>query len=134
MTTIRERVITWIIDHGPGEFTVNHLAAELGLEHRQALNALHGLHRGLRDQLVRGSSGMWTWTPVSTTKLQSEYGDFKYDGGDKPAMSLPIGWRGELEVIARLGDVYLARGVITDKYFLVRMIHGPVELLDMNSE
>ena len=134
MTTIRERVLEWIIDHGPGEFTVNTVAAELGLERRQTLNALHGLHLGLKDQLVRGSSGMWLWTPVSVIRLQSEYGDFKYDGGDKPAMFLPVGWRGELEVIARLGDVYLARGVITDKYFLVRMIHGPVELLDTNSE
>ena len=58
VTTIRENAVQWLIDH-PGEFTVNRLAVDLGLERRQALNALHGLKRtGLGAQLQHRGSGV----------------------------------------------------------------------------
>ena len=108
MTTIRERTIQWLMDH-PGQFTVTKLATELGLNRRQALNALHGLKSGLGDQLHRASSGAWSYRPRSARIVQPDAFD---ESG--PTTKVPMGWVGQVRVIARIGDQYLCQTLAED--------------------
>ena len=103
MPTIRERTIQWLGDH-PGQFTVTKLAIDLGLDRRQALNALHGLKRGLRDQLRRVASGAWIYTPEAVLTVQPEF-----LGECGPTTKVPMGWVGQVRVVARIGTQYLGQ-------------------------
>ena len=133
MTTIRERTIEWLIDHGPGRFTVNHVAKDLGLSRRQTLNSLHGLARGgLTHQLARSGSGMWEYTPPDVHQWRSKHVDVERDDGQRPTLirELPMGFVAHFRVVARVGDTYLIQGCEnTDLYAWFKPIHGPIEQL-----
>ncbi len=122
MAAIRERTIEWLIDHGPGQFTVTQLATDITITRRQALNALHGLNRaGLSDQLQRGSSGMWEFHPPKILVRQEGAVDYAV---------LPMGFVGKFKVLARAGDRYLVRGVEHGGFAFLDLIDGPIERLD----
>jgi hypothetical protein len=117
------------MDH-PGQFTVTKLASELGLDRRQALNALHGLKAGLGDQLERTQSGAWSYTPRTVLTVQPDVFD---ESG--PTTKVPLGWVGQVRVIARIGNQYL--GQILDEngepnglHLTISPVVGGVERLD----
>ena len=130
MPTIRERAVQWLIDN-PGEFTVNRLAVEVGLERRQGLNALHGLRRsGLASQLQHQGSGVWSYAPSKIVQPQPD--DF---GPTGPTTRVPIGWKGHIRVIARAGDDYVVQVLDEDDkpnglHLKVSPIAGGYELMD----
>ena len=129
MTTIRERSVQWLIDN-PGDFTVNRLATDLGLERRQALNALHGLKQGLGDQLQHHGSGSWSYSPRTVLVLQTD--EF---GATGPTTKVPLGWVGRIRVIAREGNRYLTQvlsenGRPNGLHLAVSPVVGGVERLD----
>ena len=132
MTTIRERTIEWMIDHGPGQFTVNHAAKDLVLSRRQTLNALHGLARGgLTDQLARAGSGMWEYHPPDVNQWRSEH-VMEPNDDQRPAVirELPMGFVTHFRVVARVGDTYMVQGYEnTDLYAWFTPIDGPIERL-----
>ena len=139
MATIREQTIVWMIDHGPGQFTVTRLADDLGLTRRQALNALHGLaNSGLRTQLTRGPSGTWVYDPPDVIRRQDGFPEYVYDDGRKPTVMFPMGFEGKFKVVARAGNVYLVRGVMEEKlvdvYAWLEPIDGPIERLAEHEE
>ncbi len=130
VTTIRENAVQWLIDH-PGQFTVNRLAVDLGLERRQALNALHGLKRtGLGAQLQHRGSGVWCYTPTQVIREQS--GDFHEDG---LTTRVPVGWTRRIGVVARAGAEYFVQ-VLDEKskpnglLLKVSPVIGGYELID----
>ena len=129
MTTIRERSVQWLIDN-PGDFTVTRLATELGLERRQALNALHGLKHGLGDQLLHHGSGSWSYSPRTVLVVQED--EFEQTG---PTTKVPLGWVGRIRVIAREGNRYLTQvldenGRPNGLHLAVAPVVGGVERLD----
>ena len=129
MTTIRERSVQWLIDN-PGDFTVNRLATDLGLERRQALNALHGLKHGLGDQLLHHGSGSWSYSPRTVLVVQED--EFEQTG---PTTKVPLGWVGRIRVIAREGNRYLTQvldenGRPNGLHLAVAPVVGGVERLD----
>ena len=133
MTTIRERTIEWLIDRGPGRFTVNQVAKDLGLSRRQTLNSLHGLARGgLTDQLERAGTGLWEYRPPDVHQRRTEHVDLEHDDGQRPALirELPMGFVAHFRVVARFGDTYVVQGYEnTDLYAWFKPIDGPIERL-----
>ena len=138
MATIRERTIEWLIDHGPGQFTVNHVAKDLGLSRRQTLNSLHGLARGgLTDQLERAGAGMWEYHPPDVHHNRADYVDVEHNDGQRPGMirELPMGFVAHFRVVARFGDEYVVQGYEnTDLYAWFKPISGPIERLVADDE
>ena len=133
MPTIRERTIEWMIDHGPGRFTVNQVAKDLGLSRRQTLNSLHGLARGgLTDQLTRAGTGMWEYQPPDVYQRRSEHFDVEHNDGQRPTVirEFPMGFVAHFRVVARAGDTYIVQGYEnTDLYAWFKPIDGPIERL-----
>ena len=133
MTTIRERTIEWLIDHGAGQFTVNHVAKDLGLSRRQTLNSLHGLARGgLIDQLKRVGTGMWEHHPPDVQQRRTADADVERNNNQRPGMirELPMGFVAHFRVVARAGDTYMVQGYEnTDLYAWFKPISGPIEWL-----
>ena len=139
MATIRERTMIWLSDNSPGRFSVTKLAADLGLERRQALNALHGLKKtGLGDQLDRVAAGMWDYHPPDIIRRQEGVPDYKYDDGFKPTRTFTRGFVGSFRVLARAGNVYLVQGVMdgeaVEAYAMLEPIDGPIERLSEQAE
>ena len=138
MTTIRERTIEWLIDHGPSRFTVNHVAKDLGLSRRQTLNSLHGLARGgLTDQLSRAGAGMWEYHPPDINYRRPEHFDVEHNDGQRPTVirEFPMGFVAHFRVVARFGDTYLVQGYEnTDLYAWFTSISGPIERLVADDE
>ena len=137
MATIREQTIGWLVEQGPGHYTVTRVADELGLTRRQTINALHGLAKtGLSDQLTRGVGG-WLYDPPAVIYRQ-QTPEYKYDDGRKPTSFFPVGFEGGFKVIARLGNTYLTQGCIdgelVDMYGILELIDGPVEWLAEHDE
>lgn len=134
--TIREQVIEWMIDH-PGRFTVDRVGDDLGLTRRQTLNALHGILKNL-DGLQRLTAGAWEYTPPDIIRLP-DWVDTKYDDGRRmrPVAEpvVPLGWRGEMRVVARIGSRRLLAQAIVDGsptgiYLWLEAVEGPIEFLD----
>lgn len=119
MATIREQVIEWLIDRGPGQFTVTSLGEELELTRRQVLNALHGLaNSGLSDQLTRGVSGMWEYHPPEILRRQESV----------PVLALPMGFVDTFKVLGRAGERYLIKSD-HGGFAWLEIIVGPMERL-----
>ena len=133
MTTIRERTIEWLIDHGAGQFTVNQVAKDLGLSRRQTLNSLHGLARGgLIDQLKRVGTGMWEYHPPDIHRNRAKHVDVEHDDDQRPTVirELPMGFVMHFRVVCRFGDTYMIQGYEnTDLYAWFKPIDGPIERL-----
>lgn len=105
----REAAVEYLKAHPGEDLTTNEVALALDITRAQAAQTLHGLIRhGLGGQLRRTGQSTWIYQPPVTASLRAN---------EELATEVPVGFRGYVQITAKIGNWYLAALVDpTDQY------------------